>query len=311
MKVLRRESAFVSSSRPVITLGNFDGIHLGHQKILKNVVTRARTLGAPALVYTFDPHPLKVVAPEKCPPLILSMEDKKALMEAAGVDYLVLASFTRALAAMAPEDFAKKVIAGALKAREVLVGENFSFGRGRSGSVERLKELGQDLGFSVEAVPPCRSGGSVGSSSRIWALITPGEVRKASTLLGRAYFLRGRVVRGEAMGRKLGFPTANIEPSSELVPGNGVYAAIARIKGSPHRAMVNIGTRPTFNGCHRTIEVHVLNFGENIYGREISVEFIRRLRDEKAFSDREALIRQMEKDRLGAEKVLSREDFKP
>ncbi len=307
MKVLRRESAFSSSSRPVITLGNFDGVHLGHQKILKSVVRRARALGAPALAYTFDPHPLKVVAPGRCPPLILAVEDKTALMEEAGMDYLVLAGFTPARAAMSPEDFAKKIIAGALGAREVFVGDNFSFGRAKSGTVERLRELGRGLGFTVTAVPTCRRGGSVVSSSRIRALISSGEVQKAASLLGRPYFIRGRVVRGRAMGRKLGFPTANIEPSSELIPGTGVYAAIAVLDGRRHRAMVNIGTRPTFNGHHLTIEVHILDFDEDVYGRDIRVEFIKRLRDEKTFSQREALVRQMERDRLRAEKILSRE----
>jgi len=309
MKVLRRESAFNCSSRPVITLGNFDGIHLGHQKILKSVRRRSRALGAPALVYTFDPHPLKVVAPEKCPPLILGIEDKTALMEEAGMDYLVLASFTRELAAMSPEDFARNIIARALGAREVFVGDNFSFGRARSGTVERLRDLGRGLGFTVTAVPTCRRGGSVVSSSRIRRLITSGDVSQAAGLLGRPYFIRGRVVRGEAMGRKLGFPTANVKPSSELIPGTGVYAAMAELKGRRHRAMVNIGTRPTFNGRRQTIEVHILDFGENVYGRDISVAFMSRLRDERAFSDREALIQQMERDRLRAEKVLSGEEL--
>ncbi len=308
MKVLRRESAFSSSSRPVITLGNFDGIHLGHQKILKSVVSRARALGAPALAYTFDPHPLKVVAPGRCPPLILSVEDKTALMEEAGMDYLVLAGFTPARAAMPPEDFAKKIIAGALGAREVFVGENFSFGHAKSGNVERLRELGRGLGFAVKAVPTCRRGGSVVSSSRIRALISSGRVKDAAALLGRPHFIRGSVVRGRAMGRKLGFPTANVEPSSELIPGSGVYAAMASLNGRRRRAMVNIGTRPTFNGRHMTIEVHILDFCDNVYGREIKVEFIERLRDEKTFSQREALVRQMELDRLRAEKILSRKD---
>ncbi len=309
MKILRRESEFRGSSRPVVTLGNFDGIHLGHQKILKSVVRRARALGAPALAYTFDPHPLKVVSPERCPPLILGIEDKTALMEKAGMDYLVLAGFTPALAAMSPEDFAGKVIAGALGAREVFVGENFSFGRAKTGNVGRLCELGRELGFEVRAVPTCRIGGEIVSSSRIRRLIASGNVREAATLLGRPYFIRGHVVRGESMGRKLGFPTANIDPSSELIPSTGVYAAMACLGTKRQRAMVNIGTRPTFNGRHMTIEVHILNFCGNIYGKEVCVEFMERLRDEKAFPDSEALVRQMKRDRLCAEKALSREGF--
>ncbi len=309
MKVIRRESSFRGTERPVVTLGNFDGIHLGHQKILGSVVRRARALGAPALVYTFDPHPLKVVSPSSCPPLILSMEDKKALMEEAGVDYLVLARFTEDLAATAPGDFARRVIGGLLRAREVIVGENFSFGKGRSGTVARLGELGRDLGFTVKAVPPCMRGGKVVSSSRIRALITGGEVKKAASLLGRPFSVRGRVVRGEAIGRELGFPTANIEPTGELIPASGVYAAIAVLGNMRQRGVVNIGTRPTFKGRQRTIEVHILDFSGDIYGREVTLMFMKRLREERTFPGRHALVRQMERDLALAKRILTGEDI--
>jgi len=304
MKVIREESSFKSVAPPVITLGNFDGIHLGHQKILASVIKRARLLGAPSLVYTFDPHPLKVVAPHKSPPLILALEDKVALIESAGIDYLVLARFTQELAATATEEFAGQVIVGRLNAVEVLVGENFSFGRGRSGGVKRLKELGEEMGFTVHAVAPCTRGGQMVSSSRIRNLIKNGKVKEAASLLARPFFIVGQVVSGDALGRTLGFPTANIEPRSELIPGNGVYAVIATLGQRRFRAMVNIGTGPTFKGKSLKIEAHLLGFNGDLYGKDIEVAFIARLREERAFCDGEALIRQIKLDREAAEKIL-------
>jgi len=305
MKVITKKKSLESKSAPVITLGNFDGIHLGHQKILASVIKRAKALGAPSLVYTFDPHPMKVVAPEKSPALIFGLEDKKALIEAAGIDYLVLARFTEELAATAPDEFAEKVIVGRLKAIEVLVGENFSFGRGRSGGIIRLKELGKKLGFVVRAVAPCKRGGAMVSSSRIRASVLEGKVKEAGALLGRPFFIRGKVVPGDSVGRELGFPTANIEARSELIPGDGVYAAMTTIGGIRFKGMVNIGIGPTFGGKSRKIELHIMGFSGDLYGDNISVEFLKRLRGEKPFSNSGALVRQIKKDRDEVEEILA------
>jgi len=304
MKVIRQKSSFKSDIAPVVTLGNFDGIHLGHQKILSSVIKRAKALGAPSLVYTFDPHPLKVVAPEACPPLILGLGDKMALIEAAGIDFLVLARFTEELAATAPEEFVREVIVGRLGAAEVLVGENFSFGKGRSADVLRLKELGGEMGFIVRAVDSCKIDGQMVSSSRIRGLIKTGKAREAAALLGRPFSMRGRVVRGDSVGRELGFPTANIEPHCELIPLDGVYAVIVNLNGNQYRGMVNIGVRPTFGGTSRQIEVHILGFTGDLYGEEISVKFLKRLRGEKTFVNKEALIDQLKQDRERAEIAL-------
>jgi len=305
MKVITKKKSLESRVAPVITLGNFDGIHLGHQKILASVIKRAKALGAPSLVYTFDPHPMKVVAPEKSPALIFGLEDKKALIEAAGIDYLVLAPFTEELAATAPEEFAEKVIAGRLKAVEVLVGENFSFGRGASGGIIRLKELGEKLGFVVRAVAPCKRGGAMVSSSRIRACVLKGRVKEAGALLGRPFFIRGKVVSGDSVGRELGFPTANIKAQNELVPGDGVYAAMATIGGTRFKGMVNIGIGPTFGGKSRKIELHVMDFSGDLYGDNIAVEFLKRLRGEKTFANSEALVRQIKEDKDNVEKILA------
>ncbi|MFQ5354213.1 MAG: bifunctional riboflavin kinase/FAD synthetase [Thermodesulfobacteriota bacterium] len=309
MKVIKKESSFRSEVAPVVTLGNFDGIHLGHQKILSSVVKRAQSLNAPGMVYTFDPHPLKVVAPHKCPPLILGLEDKIALVEASGIDFFVLARFTRELAALHPRDFAEEVLAGRLGAREVCVGKDFSFGRGRSGDISSLKEFGGKLGFSVRPIPPCTRGGLVVSSSRIRGLILAGEVKMAAALLGRPFFIRGRVVPGDSRGRELGFPTANIEPLGDLIPSGGVYAGLVTVAQERYGAIINIGSAPTFGGDGKTmrIEAHILGFSGDIYGSAVSLQFIKKLRDEKAFGDSKALIRQIKADRSRAEKVLHKE----
>lgn len=308
MRVIKKESSFPSDVAPVVTLGNFDGIHLGHQKILSTVVKRARVLKAPSVVYTFDPHPLKVVAPEKCPSLILGLADKIALVERSGIDFFVLARFTSDFAALHPREFARDVLAGRLGAKEILVGKDFSFGSARSGDVNSLSEFGKDLGFIVKAVSPCRRGGLVVSSSRIRALVSTGEVKKAAALLGRPFFMRGRVVPGDARGRELGFPTANIEPLGELVPAGGVYAGVVTHECGRYKGIINIGSRPTFGGHDGSIsiEVHILDFDGDIYGSAITLEFIKKLRDERAFSSSKALVRQIKADRSRAEKILNK-----
>ncbi|MFQ5480218.1 MAG: bifunctional riboflavin kinase/FAD synthetase [Thermodesulfobacteriota bacterium] len=306
MEVIKKESSLPDGMTPVVTLGNFDGIHLGHQKILSTVVRRAKTLKVPSMVYTFDPHPLQVVAPDKSPPLILSLEDKIAFVESCGIDFFVLARFTRELAALHPRDFAEQVLMRRLGAREVCIGQGFSFGQGRSGDVGSLAEFGKKLGFTVRAVAPCTRGGQVVSSSRIRRLVQAGEVKKAGALLGRPFYIRGSVVEGDSRGRGLGFPTANIRPFGELIPAGGVYAGIVIHDGARYGGIINIGSAPTFGGDGKQmrIEAHILGFNGDIYGSAISVEFIKKLREERAFSDSKALIRQIKSDRLRAEKII-------
>ncbi|GMR04890.1 MAG: bifunctional riboflavin kinase/FAD synthetase [Thermodesulfobacteriota bacterium] len=307
MKVIRTLN---SSTRkrvkdPVVTLGNFDGIHLGHQLILKKLSARARRLKTSAVVYTFEPHPLKVVAPAKSPPLLLDLEDKKTLLESLGIDFLVLARFTRGFASKHPREFAEDILVKGLGVREVWVGEDFSFGRGRRGTVEYLKELGERYGFRVFVIPPYKKGGSVVSSSRIRALVSEGEVKKAAVLLARPYSIKGSVVAGKEIGKVIGFPTANLKVSSELLPKNGVYAVRASFDGIRYDGVVNIGTAPTFGGKKKTVEVHLFDFKDDIYGKKMRVEFIKRLRDEKHFKTKEALVRQINRDAERAKKVFT------
>lgn len=287
----------------VLTLGNFDGLHLGHRKILEKVRERAGKLGCASVVYTFEPHPLKVVAPGKSPPLILDPEKKTELVASLGIDYMVIARFTKGFAAKHPRQFVLEELVP-LRVREVWVGHDFSFGKGKSGTAEYLEALGRELGFSVRVASAYRKGGDVVSSSRIRGLVAVGRVGEAGRLLGRPFSIRGRVVRGMDRGKELGFPTANLEARSELLPADGVYAAYAVLEGKRIEAVVNVGTAPTFGGKERCIEAHILGFRGDIYGKDIEVEFVRRLRGERAFASMDALARRISKDAERAGRIL-------
>lgn len=306
MKVVRDFSGLNEIKNSVLTLGNFDGLHIGHRRVLEKVVERARRFGAPSVVYTFEPHPLKVVSPEKSPPLLIDIEDKIRLINETGADWLVLAEFTKAFAATHPRQFVEDVLVNALSVREVWVGHDFSFGKGKSGTVEYLKELGGEFGFRVFVVDAYKRRGEVVSSSRIRAYVKDGEVKKAAALLGRLYSIKGKVVGGREIGKEIGFPTANLEVESELVPKNGVYAAFAIVEGREREAVLNIGVAPTFGGKGRTIEVHILDFCDNIYGKKVEVRFASRLRDETAFPSRDALVKAIKKDIDRTRKILGR-----
>ncbi|MBI5809805.1 MAG: bifunctional riboflavin kinase/FAD synthetase [Deltaproteobacteria bacterium] len=296
MKILRNGPSMRGIKGPVITLGNFDGIHAGHRLILRKVAERARRLGSPSAVYTFEPHPMKVVSPLRCPPLILDSEDKKALIKALGIDLLVLARFTKEFAALHPREFVEDVLVEGLNVREVWVGRSFSFGKGKLGTVDYLKELGSEFGFKVYIIPPYKMGGRVVSSSRIRGLINEGSVAEAARLIGREFSIKGMVVKGKEVGVEIGFPTANLKVASELIPRDGVYAGRAVIDNRRYMAAVNIGTAPTFGGKGRTVETHIIGFRKNIYGKKMRVEFLRRLRDEKEFKSKDALVRQIQRD---------------
>lgn len=300
-KGLRKRAA-----RPVVTLGNFDGLHLGHQKIIRKVAERARMLKRHSVVYTFEPHPLKVVAPEKSPPLLIDTRKKAELISGLGIDFMVVARFTRGFAAKHPREFVEEEILS-MGASEVWVGHDFSFGRGKAGTVGFLKELGSELGFRVRVIPAYKKGGGIVSSSRIRRLVGEGRVEAAGRLLGRPYSIRGSVVKGKSVGKRIGFPTANLKVASELIPGNGIYAAWAVVSGRRRKAVVNIGTAPTFGGRKRCVEVHVMGFEGDLYGDGMEVEFVRRLRGERAFPSVGALQRQIGRDIERALRILKEE----
>lgn len=291
------ELAGAGYNYPVITIGNFDGLHLGHRRIIESVVASARRSGGTAAVMTFEPHPLRILAPEKAPDQLQTLEQKLRSLEQLGVDVTLVVPFTKELAACPAREFAK-MLGTKLGAREVHVGQNFSFGRGREGNVDLLKEVGRESGYQVEIIPPVRFRNLIVSSTLIRQLIRQGRVALAARLLGRCYSITGMVVEGRRVGATLGFPTANIAPENEIIPGFGVYVTLIHIDGRRRQSVTNIGLRPTFNApaAQPTVETFVLDFNQPLYGAKVELEFCFRLRDEKKFPSIEALAAQIERD---------------
>jgi riboflavin kinase/FMN adenylyltransferase len=291
--------------RSVITLGNFDGLHLGHQELIRKVIRRAKETGSRSIVVTFRPHPLKILAPEKCPPLISIYEEKIKLFEKLGIDVLVKIPFTLEFAKMSPGDFVKGILCDMLGAKEIFVGFNYRFGRGREGNIATLKALGERLGFTVREVEQVSLNGEVISSTKIRHLLRDGEVEHAARLLGRTYTITGIVVKGDGRGKSLGFPTANIAPKHSIIPAHGVYAVRLFVRDRFYDGIANIGMRPTFDKNVLTIEVHIFDFDEDIYGEDISLYFIGKIRDEKKFGSADELILQIRTDVGIARDLLS------
>ena len=283
--------------RAVVTVGNFDGVHLGHRAIMDLVVSRARAHRGEAVVWTFDPHPRKVLQPERPTPLLTTLEQKLELLEALGVDVTIIEPFTPEFARMAPERFVRELLHGRLRPIEVYVGYDFHFGHDREGSMRLLTELGPRLGFAVTIVPEVTIGESDVNSTRIRSLLAEGDVAQTATLLGRFYTVRGRVVPGDRRGRTLGFPTLNLDPDNEILPAGGVYSGHLRFldAGTPPAssvfgAVTNVGRRPTFEERSAAIaEAHLLGFDGDAYGRRVELSFESRLREERRFSGVEAL----------------------
>jgi riboflavin kinase/FMN adenylyltransferase len=291
---------------PAVTIGNFDGVHRGHQALTAAAIRWARAHGGRAVVLTLDPHPARVLAPGHAPPLLTTLDQKAELLEAVGIDMLAVVPFTPGLQQLEAEDFARRVLAGALGARMVIVGDGFRFGHDRRGDVPALGRLGAELGFEVEGVAPVLHGGRPISSSRVREALVQGQVEEAQALLGRAYFMDGVVVEGERRGRTLGFPTANLDSENEVVPGAGVYVARCRRAGGPWSgAVVNVGRRPTFGGRDVSVEAHLLGFEGDLYGSRLRIEFHRRLRGEQRFEGPDALVTQIRTDVARAQAFLA------
>ncbi len=289
----------------VLTVGAFDGVHRGHQALIGTIVARARETDRLAVVVTFHPHPAAVLTPERAPVSLTTPAEKAALLAALGVDLMVLLPFNRQVAATPAHDF-MAMMRRHLRLRELWVGPDFALGRNREGDVTRLQELGRELGYEVRVVEPVTGSGEVISSSRIRALVQQGRVEEAARLLGRYPSLSGRVVRGAQRGHRLGFPTANLEVRPErAVPANGVYAVLALLAEERYPAVANVGVRPSFDGGRRTIEVHLFDFEQEIYGCDLVVEFVARLRDERRFEEIGELIAQIGRDKEEARQILS------
>ncbi|HFD38573.1 MAG TPA: bifunctional riboflavin kinase/FAD synthetase, partial [Anaerolineae bacterium] len=282
--------------RSIVTIGAFDGLHRGHQALIEQVVRQARATDCAAVLITFHPHPAAVLTPDRAPRLLTTPAEKAALLAEMGLDLMVLLPFDRETAATPARAFMETLCAH-LHPRQVWVGDDFALGRGRQGDVAYLRELGRELGYELHALEPLREGGQIISSSRIRALLAQGAVEEAAELLGRYPRLAGEVVYGAQRGRALGFPTANQEvPPERAVPANGVYAAFALLGDERLPAVTNVGVRPSFDNGQRTVETHIFDFDRDIYGCELVVEFVARLRDERRFEDIEDLAAQIAAD---------------
>jgi riboflavin kinase/FMN adenylyltransferase len=307
MKVTRGYSDEVVRPYPVGTIGNFDGHHLGHHALLKRVVETARRAQGTAVVLTFDPHPVKILAPHVDLRFLTSGEEKRARFEQAGIDEVVSLEFTQAFASLSPELFAEQVLSKGLGLKEVFVGQHFAFGHKRAGRIGDLTALGQRFGFIVHPTPPVTIDGSVVSSTRIRQLIMTGQVDQAAVLLGRHYALSGVVSSGEGRGRTLGCPTANLQlPPDRVAPADGIYASVTIMGQERHDSVAYIGTRPTFDGGERGLEVSILDGRHELYGRTLTIEFIGRIRGDAQFENGEALSRQIAADVDAAKVILRR-----
>ncbi len=296
MIVVHGSSRYAPVKGVSLTVGNFDGVHLGHRELLRRTVSRAQNMNATAVALTFTPHPVRFFSPGSRFYEITTMEEKTELIARMGLDVLVIESFDGGIGQMWPDEFAREILSRRIRARWVTVGYDFTFGRDRTGSPEMLVEAGRELGFEVDVVPPLLRGGLIVSSTRIRDLLLAGRVREAEELLCRPYRMSGPVVTGAGRGKSLGFPTANIRFSQDLVPLPGVYVVEARIGKGLHRAVASVGFNPTFGENSLGVEVHVMDFHRDIYGEEIAIDFRDRIRDERKFKSVHELVRQIEKD---------------
>jgi riboflavin kinase/FMN adenylyltransferase len=287
-----------------LAIGNFDGVHLGHASLIARLREQAHALGGPAVALTFDPHPLQLLRPEHFQPVLTTLSDRAELLQAAGADHVLVLRTTWDLLRLSAADFFQRVIRHGITARVLVEGPNFRFGHNREGTVETLAALCDPAGFRLDLVPPLKLDDVPVSSSRVRRELLKGDARMAATLLGRPYRLRGIVGTGQRRGQTLGFPTANIEQIESLVPGNGVYAVRALYEGRAWPAAANVGPNPTFGEQARKLEVHLIGFEGQLYGRELAVEFVERLRDTRPFAGVEQLVRQLHADVDHARQVL-------
>lgn len=273
----------------IVTIGNFDGVHRGHAEIFAHLKQTSMVRGLPSVVVTFEPHPLKVLAPDSAPAMITTFEQKAALIEQSGIDYLIVVPFTRELSQLSAGDFVLNILCAPLGMKHIIIGHDYAFGRNREGNFKTLQSLGTENGFTLEDLPPIGEDGTVFSSSLVRSAVADGDVGEASRILGRYYHISGTVVHGCEIGQSLGFPTANITTVNELIPADGVYAVMADVDGARVKGACNIGLNPTFGRAMRTIEVFLLDYSGRIYDHGISLHFVERLRAVHRFPDSDAL----------------------
>jgi riboflavin kinase/FMN adenylyltransferase len=295
-------------TRTAVTVGSFDGVHRGHQDVLRQLVGRARTLGVHSLLVTFDPHPLEVVNPAAAPRLLTVGDEKLEVLAESGVDFVAIVPFTPALAAYSAERFVDEILLGRFRMHDLLMGYDHRFGHNRAGDAATMQRLGQERGFDVTVVPAVTvNGGQNISSTAIRRAVAGGDLHGASRGLGRDYSLGGTVEEGARRGRLLGFPTANVPvPSArKLLPPEGVYAVRVQTPMGPHDGMLNLGPRPTFGDNQAVVEAHLFDADLDLYGARVRIDFVERLRDTQKFSGVDALVAQLNLDSANARRVLS------
>jgi len=291
---------------PVLALGNFDGLHRGHLKIIERVRRGAMEHGGTPMAMTFDPHPPRVVRPDKAPPLLMTKAQRLDALHRAGIACVAVVRFTHELSEWDPDTFVRTVLAEWLRVSEVWVGANFLFGHGRSGNFSLLRTLGQRYGFRADKIDPVRYKDFVVSSTRIRRLVAEARMDEAGALLGHPYAVDGTIVEGRKRGKTIGYPTANMVTDNELIPPHGVYATTMTVDGVVHAGLTNIGIRPTFGETDTTIETHLLRYSGDLYGRTVRLSFVQRLRDERRFDSVEALRAQIEADERRANHLFNR-----
>jgi riboflavin kinase / FMN adenylyltransferase len=290
-----------------LAIGVFDGVHLGHQAVISTSAEHARISNGTPVVVTFDPHPEKILRPEKAPHLLTATAHKIALIRTLGVRHLLIITFDRQFAATEPEDFVQWLVQHSKPLREICVGHEWSFGKNRRGNLELLTKLGAKFDFNVVGFPPVTVNGEIVSSTTIRRAVETGDFEKAAAMLGREYTILGTVVRGDDLGKKIGFPTANLSAHSEQFPPNGVYFAEAILEGERLPGVVNLGLRPTMSSgkSDRVLEIHLLDFERDIYGKDLQLRFVRYIRPEKKFENVDALVRQIERDVQQAQELAA------
>jgi riboflavin kinase/FMN adenylyltransferase len=299
MEILRSIEGLAQLRGPLfLSIGVFDGVHRGHQAVISTSARHAHSADGTPVVVTFDPHPAKILRPNDAPHLLTATQHKIALIRQLGVGHLLIITFDKNFAATPPEQFVEQLLANAKPLREICVGHEWSFGKGRAGNLDLLKKLGARSDFNVVGIKPVTVNGDVVSSTAIRQAVEKGDLEKAAEMLGRPYTILGTVTHGESLGKKIGFPTANLSAHSEQFPPNGVYFAEARIDDVLHHGVVNLGYRPTVSSgkSELILEIYLLDFDREIYGRDVEVRFVQYLRPEKKFENVEALTKEIEAD---------------
>jgi riboflavin kinase / FMN adenylyltransferase len=291
---------------PVMAIGNFDGVHVGHQTLFRKAAELALAREGTSIAFTFEPHPLKIIAPEKVPPLLTHFHKKMELIESCGINLVICADFTRQFADQQPRDFSKNILFEKIGVKEIVVGFDYAFGRGREGTIPYLKKMGEEFGFQVHVVEPFKLNGHTVSSSHVRELIESGQVEMASQFLGRDYSITGPVISGYKTGQAIGFPTANIDTSKVQIPGTGVYAVRVVYENKSYDAVANIGFNPTFHRDRLSVEVHIFDFNQIIYRKEIEVQFVARIRSEIEFKSADDLVVQISQDIENTKKILEK-----